>query len=213
MMRDQARHLEAVMRPLADTCGAISRLLSEVLVLERDPALRRMLAVAGGIDPDRSVVFARRSPQVWLAWGASSEVKVHRTPPPGHAILDLDSITRTPEVASAYHGSIESTRSVEAAATMLAPAFGCDGLMARSEFERLLAWSPLLEHSCYMAAADLSIVAEELREGLVSRFFRSEPLPAFELDSYWRCVHSLAHLVLLALREGRLWLPNMMREL
>ncbi|WP_050386807.1 hypothetical protein [Bradyrhizobium pachyrhizi] len=213
MAQNQELNVEEAMLPLADTYNIIRYLLTETLVLGRDPALRQMVVLAGGGAAGRPVAFTRRKRDVWIAWDDLNQPSVSRSPPADHLILDLDAITQAPEIASAYRHSVKASGAGEVAASLLAPAFGRDALMTRRDFEELVVWSPLLEHSWYKAAAELSVLVDKLRRSITDRISRAEPLPYVELNRYWRTVHSMAHLVLLASISGRLWMPRMIREL
>lgn len=167
MAQNQELSVENAMLPLSHSYNVIWHLLTEALALGRDPALRQMVVLAGGA-AGRAVAFARRKRDVWVTWDESNQPSVFRSPPADRVILDLDAITQTPEIASAYRRSIEATRSGEMAASLLAPAFGRDAIMTRKDFEQLVVWSPLIDHSCYQQNSQFSSVSSEKAFSAVS---------------------------------------------
>jgi hypothetical protein len=184
--------------------------LAAAMTITRDTSLRERLSEIAAIEPGREFLIGQLKNQSWLKVGGRG-YSVSRRRQAGLPAIDLDEAIRTrPEFERFLQASMQRTHAVKDAYNILEPLFEPSLVQSRANFHEIFEWAPLLEQLSYKAAMRVLHVLDTLRSVVRLELSGTVGIGATSLRAYWRLVHALGQLILIASSsDSRPWLADM----
>jgi hypothetical protein len=181
------------------------RILALALALQREPELRA--AVAGTRTPHAyAICFGNGGPYLKVHDGKiTGSALVSSEAPLGETLDIYESLKTNAEVTMTLHSRMRAAHD-DAERLIVAMTEDADRFAA-ADFEKLEPWSAVLASDAYRQGVLIQLIIDHWRPHLV------EGLNDETLRSYWKRIHSLSHLTLLAASaEPTSWLAGMARS-
>jgi hypothetical protein len=184
--------------------------LAASIAITRDDQLRKRLGAIAAVDPGQEFLISQLKDQAWLKVGGLGYT-VDRKRQAGLPAINLDELLCTQsEFARSLQNSMQRTHAMRDACNILEPVFEPSPIQSRSNFDEIFKWAPLLEQVAYKSAMRVLHVLDMLRSVVRHELSGTSRRDAASLQAYWRLVHALGQLILIASsNEARPWLEDM----
>lgn len=188
----------------------MGELVAFALALGADRNLRSLLSERAHASDGGSFAVGQIAKQAWLQVDAG-RVTAHRQKPDAVPAIDLNEIvTSDPRVKEALRVAGSNSAANINAEHLISALFGPNELLTREEFTFLYGLSPMLEQLAYGSAAAIAASLDLARPHLLAVFHGHAPYREATVSWYWRRIHAMAHLTLLASdQQARPWLADM----
>jgi hypothetical protein len=208
-MFDMNNDINNAVELLGQARGEMVAQLAVALAIERDARLRERLREIAATDLGQEFLIGQLKTQSWLKVGGNG-CTVHRERQDGLSVVDLDKVLQElPEFERSLQGSMQLTHATRDAQNILEALFEPSPIQSRSNFQYIIRWAPVLERTAYKAAMRILQVLGMLRT-VVRLELSAANVGAMSLRTYWRLVHALGQLSLVASTNGaRPWLAGM----